>query len=41
MSIVSDSKEIYKDIGIIQGVFLHWVSPKKYGEPRLGESTLT
>ena len=27
--------------GIIQGVFLHWASPKKYGKPRLGESTLT
>ena len=27
----------------IQGVFLHWASPKKlkYGKPRLGESTLT
>ena len=27
----------------IQGVFLHWASPKKlkYGEPGLGESTLT
>ena len=27
----------------LQGVFLHWASPKKlkYGEPRLGESTLT
>ena len=27
----------------IQGVFLHWTSPKKskYGKPRLGESTLT
>ena len=28
---------------IIQGVFLHWASPKKlkYGKPRLGDSTLT
>ena len=27
----------------VQGVFLHWASPKrlKYGKPRLGESTLT
>ena len=27
----------------IQGVFLHWASPKKlkYGKPRLGESTST
>ena len=26
---------------IIQGVFFHWYPPKKYGKPRLGESTLT
>ena len=28
---------------VIQGVSLHWASPKKlkYGKPRLGESTLT
>ena len=27
----------------IQGVFLHWASPKKlkYGKPKLGESRLT
>ena len=25
----------------IQGVFLHWASPEKYGKPRLGEFTLT
>ena len=25
----------------LQGVFLHWAFPKKYGNPRLGESTLT
>ena len=25
----------------IQGVFFHWYPPKKYGKPRLGESTLT
>ena len=27
----------------VQGVFLHWASPKKlmYEKPRLGESTLT
>ena len=27
----------------IQGVFLHWASPKKlkYGKPRLGDCTLT
>ena len=26
---------------IVQGVFFHWYPPKKYGKPRLGESTLT
>ena len=28
---------------IVQGIFLHWASPKKlkYVNPRLGESTLT
>ena len=25
----------------MQGVFFHWCFPKKYGNPRLGESTLT
>ena len=25
----------------VQGVFFHWYPPKKYGKPRLGESTLT
>ena len=23
------------------GCFFHWYPPKKYGKPRLGESTLT
>ena len=31
------------NINNVQGVFLHWASPKKleYGKPRLGESTST
>ena len=26
---------------IVQGVFFNWYPPKKYGKPRLGESTAT
>ena len=35
-------KNTTKKLHNIQGVFLHWASPKKlkYGKPRLGESTL-
>ena len=41
-----DACKLCRQVGLlsyVQGVFLHWASPKisKYGKPRLGESTLT
>ena len=39
---LSDFAFALTELILIQGVFLHWASPKKlkYGKPRLGESTL-
>ena len=41
-----DACQLCRQVGLlsyVQGVFLHWASPKKlmYEKPRLGESTLT
>ena len=40
---IGQESDLNLDLNLnVQGVFLHWVSPKKlkYGKPRLGESTL-